>query len=141
MMKTKYGYGDKIYTADDLAQLRRFKNSREMLRSHLLKMDFGDLTEKAFSRSKGKVTAYINQSRWMATCDVCGNTMAVNRDDTFFCMNCQNYKNDHQPKKIQYPQNIAEIEKILLKRALPMHRNWTDETVEQLLEENRKAGE
>jgi len=71
------------------------------------------------------VDAFINQSRIMARCDVCGNVMAINLDDSFLCMLCYNYQNNFAPRPINYPKDILEIMKLLEKRVAPQDRNWT----------------
>jgi len=138
-MKNRYGYGDKIFTADDLAQDRGYENKSAMWAHYLRKQGKEDLIDSMSKKPTGEsVDAFINQSRIMARCDVCGNVMAINLDDSFLCMQCFNYQNKFLPRPINYPKDILEIMKLLEKRTTQQSRNWMPgDSVKRIKAENK----
>ena len=122
-----YGYGDKIFIADDLARDNKFPSMKDMIAESLRKIGKPELAENSKGKPKGEVEveSYISQSRLVADCPVCNGSMAVNpEDDSFFCMTCHNYKNFNLPIKLKHDSNLKNIEAELLKRSYPQNRNW-----------------
>jgi len=107
-------------------------------------LDADALMERILAEPRGKaVTAYINQNRWVATCE-CGGCEVVDPDDpVFFCLNplCLNMSNKHYPRPVKFPKNREAIEDALLVRPEADTRNWyAYETVEQLEKQNTAHG-
>ena len=80
--------------------------------------------------------AYVNQGRWVADCpDVdCSEAHKVAPGDWFGCSNCGAIA------EVSFPDNHAQIDAVLSMRRVPQTRNWTDETVHDLEQENRQHG-
>ena len=127
-----YGYGDKIFTADDMAKERRgssgvfYKTALEMLADRFEQLNKKEKIGYLTAKPKGEpIEAYISESRLVADCPVCNGAMAVNpTDQGFFCMTCENYRNFNLPLPLKIPSNLNAIEKELLKRKYPRNRNW-----------------
>lgn len=87
------------------------------------------------------VKAEINHGRWICKCPFCsGAELADKNDKRFFCLSCFNAEVGGKWMKVEYPKNIEKIEAELVKRPKDENRNWTDETLTKLKDENRKAG-
>ena len=137
--KARYGYGNTIDYADDLARDRLGKNAtyRDMIVRQLNGLMKPELIPLATGKPVGKpVMAVVNHSRWVARCDYCGSASAVNSGGSFFCMTCLNIKNDNKPRPLVFPKEAKAIEVQLLKREKPMNRNWLPgETINKLIRE------
>jgi hypothetical protein len=91
------------------------------------------------------VPARVNTGRWIALCPAarCAGAEYVSFDRaSFFCCECRNEEAGHVPLAVTLPdeETRAAIEAALLARPDPETRNWTTETVEELLAENELEG-
>jgi hypothetical protein len=146
-MHTKMG--SRIATARDT--LPEFQHSHAMtLRSwYVLK---AAQTGVPIENREGpeKVTARILYGRWLVDCPHCrGANDVIPEEPIYLCSSCGwpgifragEYVPAHFARVI-FPQNRAEIERILLRRKLIRNRNWQPgETIGQLAEENQGHGE
>ena len=97
---------------------------------------------------RGSVAAYINHSRWIARCPFCPGALTVSEDDpVFFCVDCGMQANGGGPgtpgcaMAVQFPENMREIEAVLVDRPDPTTRNWfPHELVADLIRENIEHG-
>lgn len=81
------------------------------------------------------VAAVIEQGRWMFVCP-CGSGVAVHPEwPDARCFECGRIF-----AAVVVPVDRARIESVLTKRPMDRNRNWTTETVDELLEENRARG-
>ena len=139
-MKSKYGYGEKIDTAEDLAHDRLGANANymDMIIKQLIALGNTGLIETVKKKPIGKsVYAVVNHSRWIAHCDYCDSAAAVNPGGGFFCLTCLNLKNNNRSRPVVFPENYREIEALLEKREFPRNRNWLiGEPVTNLIIEN-----
>ena len=122
-----YGYGDKIFMADDLAHEKGYTNSKDHISDRLRALGLPELAEKSRAKPSGdmEIEAYIAQSRLVADCPACNGSMAANRDDEgFFCMTCHNYMNFNLPIKLKVSSQLSKVERELLKRKFVRNRNW-----------------
>jgi hypothetical protein len=90
------------------------------------------------------IIARIVGSKWAVMCDVCKDAYPSDPDDpgeTFICPNCLNAREGGLARPVLFPSQRKTIEAILLLRANPADRNWTDETVQELIEENKRHGD
>lgn len=141
MTKTNYGYGDQIFTADDLARSKGYRDNRAMLRFLLTKKGNAEVIAGLVQSAGEPVPMQINASRMIANCDVCGEAMAVNPGETFFCMGCLNYQNGNLARPVDFPDDLQDLCAVLLKRPATRTRNWLPgETVQSLIEENLAEG-
>lgn len=141
MTKTNYGYGDKIYTADDLARSKRYKDNTAMLRYLLAKTGNYEVVSGLTHTAGDPVHLQINASRMIAHCDICGEAMAVNPDGAFFCMGCLNYRNENLARPLLVPDDLADICAVLVKRPSARTRNWVPgESLQDLIAENEAEG-
>ena len=90
----------------------------------------------------------MSEGRWVADCpEGCGNALCVSEAEPYFlCHICGSPANGGRWYRVGFPAAKRQIERELLKRPLnharlPATRNWRPgETVEQLVEENRRHG-
>lgn len=68
--------------------------------------------------------AWVCRSDWRVDCDVCGDNLATEPGQPFFCPNCLNASNDNRARPVIWPDNRGEIEAILSRRIIPSTRNW-----------------
>lgn len=87
------------------------------------------------------IQAQIVMSDWIAVCPDCGDAIVAEPGEPFYCLNCQNAKNDGKARPVQFPDERAALEKILLARFDPKTRNWSTETLDELRAENISNGE
>ncbi len=82
------------------------------------------------------VYAEINHGRWIVKCPWCaGAELADKQDKRFFCLSCFNSKISGKYAKVEFPDEIKQIEKELLKRDIK-NQNWLPgEILEQLKSE------
>jgi len=140
--KARYGYGDTIDYADDLARDRLGRNAtyRDMIVRQLIALNKPELIPLATGKPVGKpVKAMANHSRWVAVCEYCDGAQAVNINGSFFCTTCLNLKNGNKPRPIIFPKEAEKIEMELLKRKKPKNRNWFPyESLAKIKKENSK---
>jgi hypothetical protein len=74
----------------------------------------------------------VNHGRWLFDCPVCGNSgLATPGISTVQCTACV------AEHRVSFPDDRAEIERLLLARPNAENRNWREpETVEDLRREN-----
>lgn len=86
----------------------------------------------------GTVTAFINESRWVAVCDVCNGGEVVDpADPRFICLSCGQVRAVDFPP----PRDRAAIEAALNRRPDEKTRNWNPgETAADLARENAERG-
>ena len=86
------------------------------------------------------VRARIEWGRWCVCCPNCGAGYEdVSKfERIFFCFSC-GWENKIHP--VEFPENMIEIESVLLKRIRVRHRNWTDESLVELRRENIQHAE
>lgn len=95
----------------------------------------------SFDAVAGTIPAEIIRSNWVVQCPVCRGVVFAPEDDVFFCPDCMMAFNDGRAMWIAFPEERAEIERLLLLRPNPNNRNWLfGETVEQLVAENLEHG-
>lgn len=87
--------------------------------------------------TRGAIAAYLNHGRWVVACPFC--TGAELARVEFFCRNCNMKKNRRAAMRVIYPANLELIEKIVNARKA-QNRNWTYETIDQLIAENAAHG-
>lgn len=87
------------------------------------------------------IQAQVVRSDWIVVCPDCKDAIAAEPGEPFYCLECQNAKNDGKARPVQFPEERAAIEKILLARFDPKTRNWSTETLEELRAENTSNGE
>lgn len=92
-------------------------------------------------RARGELHAYVNHSNWVVDCVFCRDALVAEPGEPFFCPNCCMVSNNGLAMAVIFPDNRAEIERVLLMRPDPEKRNWKlGETVEQLVAENIEHG-
>lgn len=112
--------------------------------------------------------AYVSGGRWLAKCPNCAGIEYVARDDRIlFCHSCENPDVAGSARRVVFHDDYLEIEKVLLKRPVMLRPEWAHkfkqidnsqlaagalpmkglrldwfvgQTLEQLIEENSKAG-
>lgn len=90
---------------------------------------------------KGSVKAEIVKSNWRVACPFCRGAVVIQPRKLYFCPDCANQANDFKPMLVLWPQNRAEIERVLLLRPDPLRRNWLpSETLQDLIDENNAHG-
>lgn len=149
----------RILTANDLARARGYSDQRDMLR-HMTARGY-DTPITNSTPTGGAVTAYIDYGRWIARCE-CGGAEAIDpADPIFYCLSCGNHVNAGHPRPVILPDDMAGIERELMRRPVSMgtgrneyeratnaravivieqgelSRSWTPgETVRELKEQN-----
>lgn len=92
--------------------------------------------------TRGVVYAYVNRSSWAVNCPFCRDALVAQPGEPFYCRNCLMQANGGYAREVYFPDERAEIERILLLRANPDTRNWAPhETVDDLKAENLEHGE
>lgn len=90
---------------------------------------------------RGNCKAQISNSSWIVKCPYCANAIIHEPGAPFYCSNCLMEANDGFALTVEYPENRAEIEAVLLKRPVPANRNWVPkETLADLEKENADHG-
>jgi hypothetical protein len=89
--------------------------------------------------SASPVKAEINHGRWIVRCPFCnGAEMADKTDRCFFCLSCLNKNASGKWLPVVFPDNIVEIEGVLLVRKVD-NQNWRhEEKLSDLIKENKK---
>lgn len=87
------------------------------------------------------IQAQVVASDWIVVCPDCRDALVAEPGEPFYCLNCQNAKNNGKARPVMFPDERAQIEKILLARFDPKTRNWSTETLEALQAENIENGE
>jgi len=87
------------------------------------------------------IPAFVNHSNWLVRCPDCPEVLVAQVGEPFYCPECQCVKNGGFARPVLFPNNFRDIERVLLARAMPEHRNWTTETVDELRKENVEQGE
>lgn len=104
----------------------------------------GQLTARGDVSQAATVIAYINESRWIASCPFCNSAQVGSPDDPrFLCANCANLAVQGAYLNVSYPPTkaVQAIEAALLDRPEIATRNWTvDETADELVAENISQG-
>lgn len=112
------------------------------------------------------VLARVWQGQWIADCECGGAEFVEPTEPLFYCFSCANRSNGYFVRPVQFPENYAEIEQVILARPVnddrgltmleraglskpsvvveadgaqfPLTRSWQpDETMEELLEQNK----
>jgi hypothetical protein len=95
-----------------------------------------------WNNPRGEVYAQVIRSNWVAVCVVCKTGMFIELGEPFYCVDCGMVLNDGYPMHVIWPDNRAEIERVLIRRARPITRNWQPgETTDMLIAENIEHGE
>lgn len=95
-----------------------------------------------WDKPRGEILACVIRSNWVAVCKVCETGMFVEPGQPFYCVDCGMVLNNGYPMRVIWPDDRAEIERILIKRARPVTRNWAaGETTNMLVAENIEYGE
>lgn len=86
------------------------------------------------------VRARIEWGRWCVQCPNCeqGYEDVSKTEKIFFCFCCGWEKKIHP---VEFPENLLEIENVLIKRSRLRNRNWTDESLVELRRENIQHAE
>jgi hypothetical protein len=89
----------------------------------------------------GTVLPEINHGRWIVRCSICGGAEEVAPEEPFFyCLSCGNCNNDGHPMQVVFPKNRETIENLLLIRQMENRNYLHNESVGDLLKENRDHG-
>lgn len=109
------------------------------------------------------VQARIWQGQWIADCECGGASFVDPAEPIFFCFGCGNRADDGRLRQVIFPENIQQIETLVLERPVDdlagltdneraglarplivheerggLARNWTpDETIDDLIEQNK----
>jgi hypothetical protein len=87
------------------------------------------------------VKAWVNHSNWVGSCPFCAGEIVVEPGEPYFCPDCAMQGNSFMACALVWPEDRAEIERLLLLRNDPNTRNWlTTETVDDLARENAEHG-
>ncbi len=87
------------------------------------------------------IQAQVVMSDWIVVCPDCRDALVAEPGEPFYCLNCQNVKNDGKARPVQFPDQREQLEQILLARFDPKTRNWSNERLETLQAENLSNGE
>lgn len=102
--------------------------------------DGTDVEECIASKITGRKTAlavHANHGRWIVECPCKGAQLVHPDDRRFMCVDCGNAWNNHRWCPVLWPDEWAEIEKLLDVRQQPLANYRFGETLEQLETENR----
>jgi hypothetical protein len=82
--------------------------------------------------------AQVIRSDWVAKCPDCPEQIIVQAGEPFYCLHCQNARNDGYARPVRWPADREAGEAVLLRRFDPNNRNWNPamESVEDLKLEN-----
>lgn len=82
--------------------------------------------------------ALVNHGRWIVNCPTClGSQFASRTERRFFCTTCLNQAAGGLWIHVDWPDQAARIEQLLLRRPNPANRNWyPHETIADLEREN-----
>ena len=82
--------------------------------------------------------AQVIRSDWVAKCPDCPEHIIVQAGEPFYCLHCQNARNDGYARPVRWPADREAGERALLKRFDPNNRNWNPqlESIEDLRAEN-----
>lgn len=83
------------------------------------------------ARRDGTAVAMVSHGRWIVTCR-CGSGAVASRVWNLAC--CFGCGLVYIP---EFPDNANDVERILLHRDRRVNQNWTTETVDELMAENR----
>lgn len=88
---------------------------------------------------KTTVYAIVNEGRWMTQCPFCASAQEASQTDPFFyCARCQNEPVSNQSVPVAWPDDHAEVERLLVERPFRENRYWEpSEPVAQLVAENQ----
>lgn len=72
------------------------------------------------------VKAHIWQGQWIAECECSGASFVDADEPIFFCFSCGNRINDNRPRPVIFPDERAEIERLILERPVNDMAGLTD---------------
>jgi hypothetical protein len=106
-----------------LARDHHFNSHAEWIRNFSAQMENHGTLERAWNgKVRGDVIpAWIDSSRWVATCPFCGRLEAVDPDEKiFFCFNCNMLDNEYEAMPVEFPdeQKINTIMALLMERPM-----------------------
>lgn len=88
------------------------------------------------------VPARVYRNQWIVDCPDCGGTQFVwLTQPLLLCMSCWNARVAGKWRPVALPPHREAIERILAARPLPQQRNWTEETLSELMIENLLHGD
>lgn len=112
---------DKIIRATDFARREGARNVIERIARLSAQMARRRLLDTPFVGGEPvgvPVLAEVNYGRWIARCE-CGGAEMVDPDEPiFYCFSCGNGNTRGRPRAVTFPDNIEEIERLLLERPL-----------------------
>lgn len=74
-------------------------------------------------------------------CPFCAGAQVIEPGEPFCCVDCVMSGNEGYSMDVVYPEERAEIERILMLRPNPLNRNWLPhETIADLIAENLEHG-
>ena len=112
---------EKIITALDYAKREGASTVRERIALLCQKRVERNLLDTPMKgEPTGKVIkAEINFGQWIAKCPDCNGAEAVDPSEPiFYCFSCGNYKQNGRPRKVEFPKDREEIEKLVLARPI-----------------------
>jgi hypothetical protein len=117
-----------LVSADDIAPSLHSSTHREWIKKMRYKSRVArvimDGKSLSFDPAGPPVNAIVNHGRWLAVCECGGAELVSPNDPIFFCFSCCNSAHDYHVRPVQFPKGPDKIEKALMKRADPKHRNW-----------------
>ena len=78
------------------------------------------------SASGVPLKARIYRGQWIADCECAGAAFVDPADQRFFCFSCGNRSNGGNPRPVEFPNNLGEIEKAILDRPVNDMAGITD---------------
>jgi hypothetical protein len=87
------------------------------------------------------LSAWVSGGRWIVMCPCGGAQLAAREDHRFFCIDCLNAGVGGQWRRVNWPDDAADIEAVLLRRPDPETRTWLPtQTLTDLVAENAEHG-
>jgi len=90
------------------------------------------------------VQAEVNAGRWIVRCPTCSGAQPAYRTrHAFWCVSCLQSRFGGRWTQVIWPEvnDVTRIERILMQRPAPTMRNWTNESIADLLRENAEHGD
>lgn len=105
---------EKIFDAGDLCERDGVRSHVEWIVERCRRIP----TDTPFTgKVRGKpVEAVVNYGRWVARCECGGVEYVSKREKVFYCFSCCNLENGGDGRPVVFPENVEEIEALLLAR-------------------------
>ena len=130
----------KIKEAKEQSIVKRYGGYRSFVARECLER-WGSVPNWKVDKKAPHLPVIVTYSNWAVRCDVCKDAFVIDWGEPYYCPTCLNAEYGGMARVVDYPEDKAEIERVLLKRNNPNNRNMRQgEMFQDLKDENTAHG-